>query len=333
MKKSLLRFICIIAALSTIIGSNVAAEEKVFPSKPIEFVVASPPGGSADQLMRMMKNIMEKRKLVTEAPITIVNKPGGAGLVAASYLDKREGDGHLMFIVNNLIFLNDLYGRTDKNYAEKVTPLATLISEYCAVGVRSDSKFKAPADLIAALKKDPKSVIIGVPNQGSDHHLHMIMLAMKLGIDPKELKIVPYNGAGTMIPAILGGHVDVMAVGPGSISELVRGGKLRYLAIAAPERLKDDTSDVPTWKENGIDLLFPRWKGVIGPPNMPANSIAWWENKLGELTKTPEWQAILKGQGWEDFYMNQHDTAEYFKQDYLNLKELVKSAGLSKEKK
>lgn len=333
MKRVLLQFLMIISFTMMLVGPNLFASDKMFPFRSMEYIIATGPGSGGDRLIRMIKNIMVKNKLV-DVQINVINKPGGAGLVGGAYLEKKRGDGHALFIVNNLIFLNDLYGRTPKgyHYTNQLTPLATLMTEWCSLQVRSNSKYKNISMLMEDLQKNPKTVSFGVPLQGSDHHLSLMLIAKSYNIDPKALKVVAYSGAGEMVPAILGGHVDVISLSPSTMIEHKRAGKVRYLVVASEERLKGELADVPTWKEMGHDIVFPHWRGVVGPPDMPADAIAWWDDALAKFIETPEWQGIMKHLGWDFFYKNSQDTAEFWRNDYLRYQELVKSAGLYRKK-
>ena len=330
MKRVLIRSLIAVSVAMLLFVNNAFAAEKTFPWKNMDFIIATPPGGAADALVRMIKNIMLKHKLV-EVPITVVNKPGGAGLVGLQDLEKMRGDGHGLYIVTNLIFLNELYGRSDKHYSESMTPLATLTTEWCSLSARSDSKYKTGLELMTALQKDPKAVSFGVPMQGSDHHLSLLLIAKKFGIDPKALKVVAYPGSGQMIPALLGGHVDVISLTPSTMIEHKRAGKTRYLAIASNERLQGELADVPTWKEMGCDAVFPHWRGVAGPPDMPADAIAWWDKTLARFVETPEWKELMNHMGWDNYYMNSRDTSELWEKEFIMYQQLVEMAGLGKK--
>lgn len=306
--------------------------EKAFPSKTIEFIVATGPGGGGDRLMRMIKSIMIKHGLV-KVPITVINKPGGAGIVGFNYLQKKKGDGHALFVTTNGIFLSELYGRVPKSqhYSNMSTPLATLVTDWCSIGVASGSKYQSALQLMNDLKKDPGSVSFGFSIHGSNHHLSLVYIAQKLGIDPTRMKFIAYSGSGALTPAVLGRHVDAFSQPPSGMPEQLRAGKVRYLAMAANTRMTGDLAGIPTWRELGYDIVFSHWKGIAGPPDMPTEAIAWWDKTLAAFVKTPEWQKIKKLQGWDDFYKNSSETAAFWKEDFDKVKSVVTAVGLLKK--
>jgi putative tricarboxylic transport membrane protein len=130
--------------------------------------------------------------------------------------------------------------------------------------------------------------------------------------------------------ALLGGHVDAMASAPSTLRQHVKSGKVRLLAIVAPQRLAGDFAAVPTWKELGIDVTFELWRGLAGPRNLSVAQIRFWDDSLGRMVKTSDWKDQLALSGMEDVYRNSAQTAAYWKAQDAQVRAVLTELGLAK---
>lgn len=129
-------------------------------------------------------------------------------------------------------------------------------------------------------------------------HLQAMLPLFKSGVDVTKVKYVPHDGGGEAMTALLGGNLAAIATDASGVSEYVKAGKVRILAVSAPTRIAG--VDAPTYKEAGINgAEFTIWRGVFGPKGMSKNAQAYWSKALADLNAKPEWQAELKTQGWE----------------------------------
>lgn len=284
--------------------------------KNIEIISPASPGGGWDRTARSAQRAMNADGTVEE-DITVVNKPGGGGEVGWQYL--MQQDAHFAALNSSLLITGPLLGQTELTY-EEFTPLAMLSTEWLAVAVREDAGIDSGTELLEQLKEDPKSLVIGVsPSLGSGNHLAFVQAVIEYGIDPTELQFLVYSSGGDIMNALLGGHIDVTSNSLSDLSEQYLAGEVDILAVTSPERL-DAFPDIPTWKEQDIDMEFPHWRGIMGPPGMSEEEIAAWDLYLSEMVKTDEWKADLENNNLEEFYMNSEETKEFLQEQNEFLK-------------
>lgn len=263
------RFIALIAILSLFFvaacsGSSDGEEaSSSFPKDDFEFIAPASPGGGWDATARAMQKILADEGIVDQN-IQVVNKPGGSGEVGWQYL--KDKDAHTISINSSLVITNNLLGRSELTY-EDLTPLAILTTEWSAIAVPPESELTSAEQVMEKLKEDPKSLKIGVaPGLGNDDHLSLVQAAKTYGVDVTKLDFLVYESGGDVISALLGGHVDVATMSVSEAREQHEAGKAEILAVTSDERIEG--LDVPTWKEVGVDMEFPHWRGVMGPPDM-----------------------------------------------------------------
>ncbi len=321
----------VVATIAAVCAANAmgAAAPAWKPADNVEIIVGAGAGGGNDNVARLMQKILQDRRLV-EAPSTVVNKPGGGGSIAFRYLAQHRASGNFVAVSSNTLLTNHITGVSPINYTD-FTPLAVMINEYISMVVRPDSPLKTGRDLIAKLKADPGSVSFGISTQlGNINHIAIAVVARNTGIEVKKLKVAVFDSSASSITAVLGGHVDVVA-GPPSISAtFIDSGKLRALGISSPQRLRGPLANQPTWREQGVDAVVINWRGVIGVQNLGAPQIAFWDDALGRLAKTEEWDRELERNLWENAYANSSGAERYLKTQYEDLRRIMLDLGFAK---
>jgi putative tricarboxylic transport membrane protein len=316
--------------LSVAAFASAAQAQQIWqPSKNIEIVVPSAPGGSNDKTARSIERVIQDKRLLN-ATLTVVNKPGGGNAMTMNYLNLHMGDAHYLMIGTPTILTNHIIGASALNYTD-FTPVASLFNEYIVFAVKTDSAIKTGRDLAERLKKDPKSVSIGFATAlGSHNHIAAGLLAKAIGGDVRALKVVAFKGSSEAIAALLGGHIDLVTTAAGNVADQVEAGKLRIVGVAANQRLPAPYAGVPTWKEQGINVVFGGWRSIMGPKNMTAAQIAYWEKVLTQVVAQPEWKSDLeRNYLTDDFAVGERFRAE-LKQDYASMKAVLVELGLAK---
>ena len=193
------------------------------------------------------------RSKLVDVATTVINKPGGGGTVGWTYLSQQPPDGHhLTLLIGNLLS-NYITGSSALSYGD-FTCAAQLFSEVTAVAVRADSPLRSAKDLLAKLKADPSSVSVAVGTAfGGSGHIGLALAAKGVGADPKKMRAVVFQGVSQGFAALYGGHVDLITNPQSSFAGPLKEGRVRVLALTAPQRLTGDFAGVPTWKELGID--------------------------------------------------------------------------------
>jgi putative tricarboxylic transport membrane protein len=208
---------------------------------------------------------------------------------------QRQGDMYSLLGIAIHIHVTPLTLGTQFTYKD-VTPIAKLFSEYQMLVVRADSPIKSLKDIEAAMKKDPGSLRIGGASIGSGDHLSISRFAQSLGLDPAKLTYIAYSG-GEANAAILGGHVDI-GLGGLDLMDIVQSGKMRALAVSAPKRLGGVFKDVPTYVEQGYDVINENWRGIFAPPGIPEAEVKYWRDALAKMVQTDAWKKELENRQW-----------------------------------
>lgn len=250
----------------------------------------------------------------------------------AEYATKEVDNDYMLMVKSPPILINNSKAEGNSPYGYKdTTPLAQLTRDYGAIVVRADSEFQTLTDVLDAVKADPTTVTFaGGSAPGSMDHLVGILPAFEYGIDPKSVKYVSYDGGGEAVAALLGDNADVIATDASTIGEYMKSGDVRVLAISAPERLEGELSEIPTFKEEGIDTEFTIWRGIFGPKNMSDNAYKYWSEKLEEMSNSDEWKQELEQNGWQSEYKNGEDFEEYLKNQEELIVELLTALDMQK---
>jgi putative tricarboxylic transport membrane protein len=299
------------------------------PQKNVEIVAGSAPGGSNDNTARTLERILLGNKLVTTT-ITVVNRPGGGGSIAYTYVSQKPGDAHVLSVTSSNLLSNHIIGSSTLSPAD-FTPLAMLYEDHAVFMVAADSPLKTGKDLADRLKKDPRALTVGFANAfGSSRHMAAALLIKTLGGNARDLKPVVFKGSAEAITALLGGHIDWGVAGAVNAIAHVSSGRMRVIAVAAPQRLSGPLSVAPTWKEQGVNLVYGNWRGVFGPKGLTPAQVGYWESALRRLSQTPEWKADLEKNHWSEHFMTGAALGKEIEKEYSELKATLVDVGLAK---
>jgi len=299
------------------------------PQKPVEIIIGTSPGGPQDRTGRMVQKILQDLKLAP-TPVTVVNKPGGGGAIGLAYLNQHPGDGHYLMINATTLLTNHITGKSALGPGD-FTPIAIMGSEYVGATVRADSPLKSGKELIEQLRKDPGSLSVAIGTAlGNATHISYALAMKAGGVDIRKLKTVVFSSGGESLTALLGGHIDVAASAPSTQLSHIKAGKLRMLAIGAPQRLPGDLAGVPTWRELGVESTFDIWRGLAGPRNMPAAQVQFWDEVLGKVVQAEEWKKELDRYQMANVYRNSAETARHWKAEYEEVKGVLTELGLAR---
>jgi putative tricarboxylic transport membrane protein len=320
------RFIArVFIALACAVSAAGAAE---YPQKPIEMVPAGNPGGGLDLLGRAMDAVLHETKLLNQ-PFVIKNMGGAGGNVAKAYTHQRKGDPYTIYLESNRIYLAKLVGTTHLDHND-LTPLGRVMTEYLVWAVRADSPFKTARDVLDKLKGNPSAVTFGVGTTPGNDQMHILRPAMAQGVAAKQVKIVSFKAGGDLMIQLLGGHVDVISTGLSEAIEQARAGKVRLIAHSAPSALPGEFAKVPTWKSMGADVTILHWRGVFGPPGMPAEAVKFWDQTLANMVKTPAWKKYLEKFEWFDAYADSATFAKELRQENDIYVKILTDLGMAK---
>jgi putative tricarboxylic transport membrane protein len=298
------------------------------PDRAVELVVYSAPGGGADKTVRILQKIMQDNKLIDSS--AVVNKVGGGGALAFTYVSQQSGGHHVGIAQSNLL-TNHISGKSSISHRD-VALLVNIGSEPVAIAVKGDSPIRSLKDFVERLTKDPASLSISTGSTlGATNHFGTAQLAKVAGIDPRKLKIVVFGGAAEAMTALLGGHIDAVSVAVNNVLPYAGTDKLRILGLTSRQRSTTGAlATIPTLREQGYDVVLDNWTIMIGPKNMSAAQIAYWEGNFGKAAQTADWKKYLALNGWDYAFMGAEATRKYVESEYVLAKTLLTDLGLGK---
>ncbi len=299
------------------------------PTKNVEIVVGSAPGGSNDRTGRSIEKLLNELKVVPTS-LTVVNKPGGGGNIMFSYVNQHAGDAHYLMIGTTAMVTNHIVGSSKISYLD-FTPIASLFNDYVVFAVNANSPTKTGKDLLERLKKDPQSVPLGFATSlGSHNHIAAGLLMKTFGGNARDLKAVAFKGAAEGITALMGGHLELVTTAGGNVAAHMQSGRLRVIAVAADKRLPGALANVPTWKEQGINLVYGGWRSIVGPKGLSAAQVAYWEAALRKASQSTEWKAELERNYWSDDFVTSAQFRKDLDKDYADMKAVLVDLGLAR---
>lgn len=325
MKKWLVLIIVFSIVLASCGKNNESsASKKQFPDETVEIVAPASPGGGWDTTARAIQKIILEENL-TKQNVNVINKPGGGGEVGWQYLKSRSPN--TISINSSLLLSNNELGLSDLN-TDDFTPIAILATEWISLTASNKSNLNSGKEVMEKLKKDPKSLTIGVaPGLGNNDHLAFVQAAKEYGVDVENIDFLVYKSGGDLQTALLGGHVDVASTAVSEAKEQHQTGKLKMLAVTSDKPI-EGIEDVPTWEDQGINVVFPHWRGVMGPKDMTPEQREYWDTTMEKVVKSKRWQEIRKNNDWENFYKDSEESEKFLKAQRKKYNKLVNDSGL-----
>jgi putative tricarboxylic transport membrane protein len=305
------------AALLTVFGivtaSLCAAQTAWKPDKVVEFLVGSSPGGGNDKTARTLQKIWQDNKWLEN--VVVVNKVGGGGAVAYTYVSQRTGDAHHIVVARKALLTNHILGRSPLHYTE-TTPLAIMANEPTALAVRADSPIKSIKDLVERLRADSQSITTSVGStRGATSHMLLAQVAKSAGADPRKLKVVTFGGSNDSITNLLGGHIDLMGASVDAMVPQYRAGAVRILGVSTAQR-SAALPNVPTFRDQGYDLVMGNWAAVVGPKGLGPAQVAYWEDLLERTANHPDWKGLVEANALEWDFRKSQPARELMAKDY-----------------
>jgi putative tricarboxylic transport membrane protein len=295
------------------------------PEKPVEYVVGFAPGGGNDKTARVMQKIWRELKWIDN--VAVVNKVGGGGAVSYNYINQHLGDAHYIAVAQMGLVTNQLLGRSPLGYTD-LTPLAMVGNEPVGIAVRADSPIKDAKDFIARLKADPASLSISVGStRGASNHFVVGALAKAAGIDPKKLKILTFGGGAESVTNLLGGHIDAMSQAINNAIPHYQAGTIRIIGLSTARR-SPTLPNVPTFREEGFDVVIDGWTVVVGPRGLNPTQITYWEAMLEKTVNHDDWKKYLESFSWVWEFKKSEATRDYLKNEHDAARRMLVDLGM-----
>jgi tripartite-type tricarboxylate transporter receptor subunit TctC len=301
------------------------AQAQVFPSKPMRLILPFPPGGPTDLLGRALA-----QKLGEQMGQTMVadNRPGAGGNVGIELAAKAPPDGHTIALVSSVISIApSLYAKL--SYEQKdLAPISLVAEMRNVVLVHPSVPAKNFKEFLQLVAKYPGKLSYGSGGVGTTTHITPKLI---MNLTNGKMHHVPYKGSGLGLIGLIGGQVDVMVMTVTASYNQVRAGKVRALAIVAPDRASQ-LPDVPTVKELGHENFIVRlWYGVLAPAATPAPLIARLNAEVQKALTAPDLKERLTGGGIEPLLSTPQEFAGFIQSETVRYARVIKSAGIRAE--
>src|SRR5216110_3503938 len=294
------------------------------PTRPIEVVVHTGPGGGSDLLARAVALMVEKEKLLP-VRMQVVNKTGGGAAVAAAYLAEKKGDPNTIGFFTGVWLTSPLTSAEARVSLKDLTPVVRLVLEPAVIAVKTDAPYKTLADFVAAARQHPGQLKQSGGSITSRDNVVRQLLQKHTGA---RWAFISFPGGGERIAALLGAHVNIMVIEPEEAGEHIRAGNMRVLAQVSERRLAK-FPEIPTLKEAGFDVpVVPQVRGVVAPPGIPKENVEFWQDFFRRLTRTQSWRKYIEDNQFEDGYQNAADLAKFYDEFTDRMREILKDAGV-----
>ncbi|MFG6621523.1 tripartite tricarboxylate transporter substrate binding protein [Sulfitobacter sp. 1A05707] len=280
-----------LAIAAAVVLASVASAQAEYPERPISMIVAYSAGGGTDIAARTLAPFIEKH-LGGDASIVVLNRPGAGGEIGFTELAQAEPDGYTIGFINTPNILTIPIQREARYSLDSFAPIANLIDDPGAFSLLPSSDIKTFDDLIAFAKENPGKVTYGSTGLGSDDHLSALEFERMTGV---EMKHIPFPGNADVRTAVLGGHIMMASMNISETIADVQEGSLHALGQMSNERW-DGAPDVPTFKEQGYDVVMGSMRGMAAPKGVPDEIIERLEVALKAAVDDPEFQEKAKQQ-------------------------------------
>ncbi|MFP5399327.1 MAG: Bug family tripartite tricarboxylate transporter substrate binding protein [Gammaproteobacteria bacterium] len=314
--------------LAAAAGLLLACAAGVAGAQALELKITAPAGagGGWDSTARALQQVMTATGAAKSAQV--VNVPGAGGTVGlAQFVNTAKGDGNQLLMMGVTMVGAVLTNKAPVTL-DQVTPIARLTQDALVVVVPANSPHKTLSDLAAALKADTSKVVWAGGSAGGADHILAALIARAAGGDPTKVNYVPFSGGGEALAEMLGGRVSAGVSGYNEFESQIKAGKLRALALSTAQRMAG--VDVPTLKEQGMDVEFVNWRGIVAAPGLSAAQKSALSAAVAKALKSDEWAKVLKARGWEDYYADADAFAAFLKADQARVKDVLTSVGLVK---
>jgi len=304
----------------TLIASSALAQQD------LKIIAPAAPGGGWDAASRSIQQVLTQTKLAKNVQVT--NVPGAGGTVGlAQFINNSKGDPNQL-MVNGITMVGAILTNKSPVSLDQVTPIARLTGDPLVIVVPADSPHKSVKDLAAAVKADPAKVTWAGGSAGGADHILAALFTKAAGSDPAKVNYIAFSGGGEALAAILGGKVTAGISGYGEFESQIKTGKLRALAVSSGQRLAG--ADVPTLKEQGMDVEVVNWRAIMGAPGITAEQRKTLTDTFEKMVKSKEWAELLKARGWDDYYLSGDPFTSFLKEEQVRVAEVLRSVGLVK---
>ncbi|MFD1881095.1 Bug family tripartite tricarboxylate transporter substrate binding protein [Paracoccus pacificus] len=323
----------VIAAAALLTALPAAAQW--VPDRPVEFVVASGPGGGTDNFTRTIQAILTKDGAMP-VPMVVLNKGAGSGAEAFLYAKQNKGDPNKVIFGTNNVYLLPYVAKLAYS-KEDLQPVAALAMDEFLIWVKSDSPYQTAGDLIEAAKAAPGTIAFG-GSQSKDTDETLVALIEQ--VSGADFKYVPFNGGGEVGVQLAGGHVAANVNNPNENLGQWQAGAVRPLCVFSTERMAASDpvydgkgwQDIPTCKEQGLDIdSYKMPRTVWVPADVPADAVTFYQDMLKKVSDSAEWKDYLAKTSQSAAFLTGDELKKFIDDGETKTVEVFKAQGWSAE--
>lgn len=294
--------------------------------KGLEIIAPANPGSGFDQTSRSVREALQEAGLASG--IQVLNVPGAGGTIGLAQLVSGQKRGATLLTIG-VTTVGSILTTKPPVTLDDATPVALLLREYSVLVVPANSDIKTLADLTAKVKADPAAVTWAVGSAGGLDHVIAGQITKAVSGDAGKTNAINYPGGGEQVASILGGHVTIGVGGVPEFASQIQSGKLRALAVSSPDRLPG--LDVPTLKEQGLDVVIGTWRGLMTRKQASEAEKKELGDAIAKMVETPTWKATLKRFGWIGAYQPAEGFGAFLKEQETMMKTALGELGLLKK--
>jgi len=299
------------------------------PTKPVEIVVAAGAGGASDQMARMMQAAIQKNNLMKQ-PMVVSLKGGASGAEALMYMKASEGDPNKILIAYSLIYMLPLSAKIPFNWHD-LTPVAVIALDQFVLWDNAEGA-KSVKDFIAAAKAASSPFKMGGTGSRREDHVLTVFIEQKTGA---KFSYLPYKSGGEAATQLVGGHTESNVNNPSENLEVWRAGQVRALCVFDKERIAytakvtatQSWHDIPTCKEEGLDVQYLMLRAIFLPGKVTPEQQAFYVDLFQKVTQTPEYKEYMEKQALKPIFLTGKDMQQFLEEDDTLNKSLMMEAG------
>ena len=306
-------------------GQALAPNAAGFPDGPITIIAPANPVGGWDQTARQIQQVWTEAGILG-VPVEVVNRGGAGGAIGLAELVTTHRDDARTLMVFGQVMLGALRTNDSPVSVGETVPIARLLNEYQMVTVPADSDYGTLGELMDDFRRDPAAMAWAGGSAGGIDHILAGLLAQAAGADPRLVNYIAYAGGGDAAAAVMGGHVAAGISGFGEWKAYVESGRMRPLAVSAPERIEGDAT--PTLQESGFDVVVSNWRGLTAPPGTDEETRDWLIRAAEQMRMSPQWREILRANDWEDSFLPGAAFEDFLREETATVDATLRAIGL-----
>lgn len=307
----------VLAAL--LVATAGAVGQGTYPTKAITLVTHSSPGAGGDIFLR---NLAKNLEGIVPVPIVIENRRGGASATAVSFVATSATDGYVMYGSTPTLLQTPMLTRTRHSFLD-LEPVVNVFFDPMILYVKADSPWKTLPDIVNTAKQRPGTIRFGAATPGSVEHMigHQIQKVAKISVQP-----VTFEGGGDLLLAVLGGHVDLGVGEYAEVAAQVQSGQVRVVNSFTETKIPGST--IPTAREQGVDIVVTKFRGLLGPKNMDPEAVAYWEKVIKQVLNRPSYRGYYTSVFLVPAYMDHKQYKGYLHRMNQTLRRYMKEIGV-----